>query len=331
MPPDVTAGAMDFGQACAFPQYPSQIRRRQARALRLSAMALQSRTRLAMVPARSLAIELGAREFEDLGDSSRAMIAATSSASGSRAEASAAASARARVDAVAGGFLVTAGRAFGRGEPAAKAEAEADAGAEAAALSDATAPAAAAMPGRAARPSLALSTRAMPSGCELASGSSRRPSTGCAEAAGACIGIGSVDADAAPGEGACAGYALGGALPMATTSVEPELSLLVATISAATPAMLKVASAIRPFVADDVLDVRRRGAFCSSAESRRIGRSAAAAVPCASDAESRLGRDDVPGDFASPGVGSMTDNVSSLWPLGHLGPQWMRHCVCQQF
>src|SRR5690348_8786111 len=80
----VAAGAIDLGHAWALPQYPSQIRRRQARAVEPSAMALQSCTRLAMVPARSADTAEGAWPPDGFGNSIRAMMAATSSASASR-------------------------------------------------------------------------------------------------------------------------------------------------------------------------------------------------------------------------------------------------------
>lgn len=170
VPPEVAAGAIDFGQACAFPQYPSQILWRQARALAVSAIALQSRTRLAMVLDRSLAAGGVARPpVGALGDSRRAMIAATSSASGSRDGVSAVVSVLFLALAPLPGFEATAVRGFVRrgAEAADGADGEA-AAVDAAARWAATASAAAAMPGRAARPSFRVSTRAGPSGCEAA-------------------------------------------------------------------------------------------------------------------------------------------------------------------
>lgn len=174
------------------------------------------------------------------------------------------------------------------------------------------------MPGRAVKPTAPVSTRAGPSSRELANGSSPGFKASRAGAAVAGVRIDSVGADAAPANGAGVVVVLGGAVPMATTSGAPVLSLLVATISAATPAMLSVASAIRPFVADEAGDVRRRGELGSRAESRRMGCAAAGAAMSESFDDSRLGRDVVRGDSPLSWADSMTDNVSSLWPLGPL-------------
>ena len=105
------------------------MRRRHARALSLSSMALQSRTRLAMVPDRSPAEGL----LTPVTDSIRAMIAATNSASGSRAGVSGRESVLPRMPAVTECFGVT-GRLLTR--RAAGAVAEAAGGAAGASLVD---------------------------------------------------------------------------------------------------------------------------------------------------------------------------------------------------
>jgi hypothetical protein len=110
------------------PQYPSQIRRRHAKALVLSAIALQSRTRLAMVPARS-PTAADDRLPDGFGNSIRAMMAATNSASASRTGDSWPASGLVRLLAMAGALAAGDGRFFAC--RAAGADVEADEGAEA--------------------------------------------------------------------------------------------------------------------------------------------------------------------------------------------------------
>lgn len=87
-----------------------------------------------MVPVLSLAAAVVERPFEDLGDSSRAMIAATRSASGSRPGASAAASCPARAEDAPGDLAAMADRTFDLRGGGPATEAGAGAGIEAAAL-----------------------------------------------------------------------------------------------------------------------------------------------------------------------------------------------------
>jgi len=161
------------------------------------------------------------------------------------------------------------------------------------------------MPGRAAKPSRAVSTWAGPSGGASAGRTVGSPDEG--------AGAGPVAADAA---GTAAGGATGtvaGDVSTIATSGAPELSLFVATNRAVAHAMLSVMKAIRPLLLPAHPAARRRGSFCCSADRRRMG-----FCPCTlspSGVNSRLGRSGAP-RVSSGGVGSMPDNVRSLWPLG---------------
>ena len=125
-------------------------------------------------------------------------------------------------------------------------------------------------------------------------------------------------AEAASGAACADAELVAGAEPNIATSGAPELSLLLATIRAAAPAMLNVMKAIKPLLADEPADERRLS-FCGSAESRRIGLSPVPGVPL-SAADRRLGRVGGRPVSAPCEVGSMPDNVSSLWPLGPVSP-----------